>query len=129
MSNLRVTVSVQPQLTSDSREPNIPFSFLTTFAQKNLAEMVFTGPVTDVEVPAGTILAPQCFIVQVYEGAITLKFDVAGVAGTGVLPLSRAASPLPDDPALLIWYNPVTSVKKFFVSCTAPARANLWLFQ
>lgn len=128
-NNLRVTLTVQPQLTSGSKEPSVPFSFFTQYAQKVMAELVFTGAVTDEQIPSGHITAPQALIVEVYDGAIDFGFDISGSAGTGKLPVSRSGNPIPDAPGYIIWYNPTPSAKKIYATTTGPARANIWLFQ
>lgn len=129
MSNLRCEVKFMPQLTPDSREPTIPFGFLSTYAQKSVNELVYAGAVSDSLIPMGTILTPQCVVIQLYEGACTLKFDTGAGVGTGIVPLSRVGSPEPDSPALFLIYNPTPAAMKVYITTTGPVRLNAWFFQ
>jgi len=129
MSTLRAELKFMPQLTPDSREPTVPFGFLSSYSQKSIDELVFASTVTDRAIDMGTITTPQCILFQLYEGACTLKFDTGSGVGTGILPLSRIGTPIPDSPALFLVFNPTPAAMKVYISTTGPARLNVWFFQ
>jgi hypothetical protein len=130
MGTLKCSATVSPQLTSASREASVPFNFTSSFAQKALLEMSLAKDVEDQEIVPGSILSPQCIIIELYEGAIDIAFDVAGSAGTGLLKLNRIGTPTPENPAYFVYMNPVPTAKKLFVSTPlAAARFNIWYFQ
>lgn len=130
MPTLKLAVTVTPQLTAASREAAVPFNFTTTYSQKAMMEYALDMGVVSEKIDCGSITAPQCIIVELYEGAISVAFDAAGSAGTGLVKLNRIGTPTPTNPAYFIYMNPVPTATDIYVSTPlASSRFNVWYFQ
>lgn len=130
MPTLKLAVAVSPQLTAAARESSVPFNFITSYSQKAMMEYAMAMSVVNERIARGSVTAPQCIIVELYEGAISVAFDAAGSAGTGLVKLNRIGTPVPENPAYFIYMNPVPTATDLYVSTPlAAARFNVWYFQ
>lgn len=130
MPTLKLALTVTPQLTVAARETAVPFKFDTVYSQKALLEYALAMSVVNQELIPGSVTMPQVIVIELYEGAISVAFDAAGSAGTGLVKLNRIGTPEPENPAYFIYANPVPTATALYVSTPlAAARFNVWYFQ
>jgi hypothetical protein len=123
---LKLTGSLLIQLAEGAQPAPVPVGFNTTYTEKQLYGFTFTGAQSVIPVPAGTVTAPRCVIVFLYEGSISLSWANDG-AGAEVL--TANPSPPPNDVPVKIMFRYSAPTSALYISTTGAARGEIWLFE
>jgi hypothetical protein len=128
MPTAKLSAVLTLQLIDEQKPSDIPIKFTTSYTQKALIDLAYSGAVTNQAINDGTITTPAVILVMVDTGKMDIVFDASG-PGTGIIRLNMDVVPAPTDKAFFLYKTNDPSATTLYVTTAGPATGRVWILQ
>jgi hypothetical protein len=123
---IKLTGNLLVQLAEGAQPAPIPLSFDMSGTEQIIYGFNHLTPVSNQLVPAGSVTNPRFILVFLYEGSISLAWNVAG---DGATVLSANPTPPPSDRPLLMLFRYNAPASSLYLTVPSNARGEIWMFE
>lgn len=125
-STIKLTGNLLVQLAEGAQPSPVPVGFDMTYTEKVIYGFNYNGAVANQPVPAGSVTNPRFVLVFLYEGAISLAWNIAGDGATA---LAANPTPPPSDRPIMMLFRFNAPASALYITVAASARGEIWLFE
>ena len=125
-STIKLTGNLLVQLAEGAVPSPVPLGFEMSYTEKVISDFSYTTTQTNVAVPSGSVTNPRFVLVFLYEGSVSLSWDVGGAAPTVI---SANPTPPPTDRPVLMLFRYNAPASTLYMSSTGTVRGSIWLFE
>lgn len=125
-ATIKLTGNLLVQLAEGAQPSPVPVSFDMSYTEKAIHGFNHTTPVANVPIGAGTVSNPRFVVVFLYEGSISLAWNVAG---DGPTVISANPTPPPTDRPLMMLFRFNAPASTLYLTVPVSARGEIWLFE
>lgn len=125
-ATIKFTGNLLVQL-ADGAQPNpVPVGFELSYTEKCIYGFNHSTPIANSPVPAGSITNPRFVLVFLYEGSVSLAWNIAG---DGPTIISANPTPPPADRPIMMLFRYNSPASALYLTVPASARGEIWLFE
>ena len=125
-ATIQLSGNLLVQLSEGAQPAPVPVGFSMTYNEKVIYGFNYNGVVSNQPVPAGSVTNPRFVLVFLYEGSISLAWNVDG---DGPTVISANPTPPPADRPIMMLFRYNAPASALFISVAASARGEIWLFE
>lgn len=124
--SIKLSGTLLVQLAEGAQPAPVPVNFEMSAGEKVIYGFNHNSPVANSPVPAGSVTNPRLILVFLYEGSISLAWNVAG---DGATVISANPTPPPADRPIMMLFRYNAPASALYLTVPASARGEIWMFE